>query len=232
MLTNPLRYDSVGDVRRRLHNTFVLYQGYPVYVTTEFNDLFIEGVSFKDWDGQEATMKSFYCHSSDVDIDLESPKMGWANMWVRSATRPVYFLRTVHRQYSQGIDPKKVMWLDPSKKTKEDEEELRLGFSFRYYKELIPFANMMIEQGYPSIQAASTEKVGAAFGRDWAFIPTKSDNYRTVYNDHQPVATFNRSTNVFLFVPGSLTKTRRMQLELLFHTPQNIGASYGLDERA
>jgi hypothetical protein len=228
MLTDPLRYDKPEDVSRRLYRTFILYKGRPVYVQDVGENLTIRVYDLGRWTNELEDPPSFSVHSSDVDINLESPKVGWCNVTLKSAIRPVFFLRTVHRQFSQGLDPRKTTWMDPA----GEPGILQSGWSWRAFKDLVPLAKMIAGEGYPSILEASEEKTGRAFDRDWALTPTKSENIRTLWSDFTPVGYYNRSTKTFHFAPSMLTKVRRMALEKLFSSVKNTGAFYAINEHA
>lgn len=223
MLTKPLRYETQQDVIRRLHNTFIFYQGKPVYVAG-VSDLHIQIMPFDPPMFTGKQNETIAIHSSDTDIDLQSPKIGWANVILREGI-PVFFLRTVNRQYSQGIDFRKTYWLDPGKSS-----ELILGYNWRTWQELQPIADMMLNRGYPSIKDAAAKSTGAAFDVDWALTKTKSENIRTLFSDHQPIGYLDLMHNRFVFKKGALTKTRHHSLDKIFNNPKNRNSIYVVDE--
>jgi hypothetical protein len=76
MLTEPLRYDTASDVKLRLHGSIVRYKGTPVTAKARLNDnddLYLRLVSLRDFVFNE------YIHSSDTDLDISSPPLGYMN---------------------------------------------------------------------------------------------------------------------------------------------------------
>lgn len=203
-LTEPLRYDSPQDAIRRLYNTLVIYDGHPVFVTGIEGDL--TAVAFQLDATDHPTIRF---HTSDTLLDLESPKIGWANF-----PNPSYLLRNVHRQFAQGIDLRKLEVFSPGNSV------LSRGIFFKRTSELMPIVDSILNN-FPSVAVAAKAPRGLAFDRDWAFIPTQSKNLRTVYSDFRAVATFDVRTGVFSFAPHMLTKTRQMQLLEIFGKPKN-----------
>ncbi len=223
MLTEPLRFDKFDDVARRIHKTIITCDGRPMYVDTVFPNLHVRLLDIRKWTNLEENPPTLDVHSSDTRIDLESPRLGWSNIYTRGAYRPIYFLRTVHRQFSQGIDLRRIVWIDPLL----NDGDLVTGWRWRAFRDIIPLFNTIAGVDFPSIAAASESEFGAAFDRDWALTPTKSLNIRTIYSDASPVGYLNRSTKSFVFAKGMLTKVRRMNLERIL-TKQ--GGQYGITE--
>lgn len=222
MLTSPLRYDNVADANRRLAETIVLIDDKPVYVVNTESDLKINYFDPRV-DDSVSTKK---IHSSDTRINLESPKLGWTNTVGKgNKPRPIYYFRTVHRQYSQGIVPASLQGFDPKR------PDIIQGYYWRTWLGMSPLLNMIENIGYPSILAAADEPNGCAFDKDWAFVPSKSKGILTVFHEFQPVGFFARPKHSFLFNAGKLTKTRLSSLNKIFNRADNRSTFFNVEER-
>lgn len=216
-IVKPLRYENEADVHRRLFNTLIKYKGRAVFVIHCFENLYIDGVDigakgYSDDKQAEFTVKF---HSSDSDLDLESPELGWANISVARVTRPIFFLRSPTRQFSQGVDLRRVYWFDPLSKK---ENILQRGYVARYLSDYSPIARMINGEEQHDIEEAAHSPYGLPLNRRWALVnPSASKNTNptifTVYHEANAIGHYNSISRVFFFGEHLLTKTRRNEFE-------------------
>lgn len=234
-LCKPLRYDSTADIVKRLTHTFVRYDGEVIYCGNALgvdSDLRLEAYPMLQpgwsYDINTGEVSSIWeINANDSHLDLESPELGWANITVRgSHIRPCFFMRTINRQWQQGVNPNRCLFLDPS-----STNDMTSGWRWGTLNDLVPFAQMIAGVNYPTfIKALETERVGAAVSKHWAVTPIKGEKATfQVYHDGNAVALFNVSTGMFFFARGQLTKTRRLSLETLLEN--NKGTNYGISEQ-
>lgn len=227
MLTTPLRYDNYTDARQRLNKSIVRLDGEPVYIQQVNDDLHVSCLRLLQWSGNEREdVPEVTIHSSDIRLDIESPELGWANAAPKGNKKPVYFLRTIARQFCQGIVPAKACWIDPSKAT----DVLQQGWLFRSFNDIVPMMRSIANTGYPSIVTAVTLPNGGAIDREWALLPTKSEKVFTLYHEFKAVGYFSLKDRRFYFGQGHLTKLRRMSLDRIIHNNANRSTVFGLEE--
>lgn len=229
--TNPLRYTIAADVDRRLRNTFVKYKGKAFYVAACSADLTVAGWHLSDSDWTNGEPPLVVVHSSDTNLDLESPALGWANTQWNRQIRPLFFMRTIHRQFQQGISPGRVQFLDPM----NPDDTIQLGYRFGTVAGLIPFSKMIDGVGYPTLETAIATKQGASFDRHWALVPPSLEkgpyNMLRVYHDGIVVGVYSKSDASFFFARKMLTKTRRASLEVILEAPENNKVYHGIQEQ-
>lgn len=230
-LTKPRRYTTSADVQRRLSNTFVRYKGKPVFVydVQDLNCVLFTPLApaFKP---EAATLSAIVVDSSDVDLDIESPALGWANMIQKDRTVPVYFMRTISRQFQQGVHPGRCWFVAPYM---SGGEEIKTGWRISNWNDYMPFVKMLADVDYPSIDASVRYGAGAAFDKQWAVVPSgdkKSDIWQ-VYHESNSVGLYDISKKVFYFARHSLTKTRRVSLESILAKAENRGSYYAVEEQ-
>ncbi len=159
MLTDPIRYLNGDDVHRRLHNTIVRYKGIPVYCVQCTYD----GMSLNLRPLRTTTFVYTNIHSSDEDLDVSSPPLGYLN----TETCCVYVQRMATRKQHQGF----------CAHVANCHYEGILGASIASYFAGPAFADL-IENKYPSIEEAIehlNNKVNIqsiAFHRKFAFRST------------------------------------------------------------
>lgn len=216
-IVKPLRYDNQADVHRRLFNTLIKYKGRAIFITNCFEDLYVDGLDLgaKDYRDDNPGNFTLKFHSSDSDLDLESPELGWAYLTISRVLRPIFFLRSPTRQFSQGVDLRRVWWFDPLSKK---ETGLQRGYVARYLSDYSPIARMINGEEQHDIEEAAHSSYGMPLNRRWALVnPVGSGNSRptifTVYHEANAIGHYNAVSRVFFFGEHLLTKTRRNEFE-------------------
>lgn len=132
MLEASLRYDRDEDVQARLSGTIVRYQGNPI---------FIDAVNVRNPLHVLAhdciTKVKFDIHSSDVELDISSPPLGYVN----TEDNCTYLTRVPARRFKQGVDAGAVDYFWPMEALKavtkgkenddRDDEGIRLRLGGR-----------------------------------------------------------------------------------------------------
>lgn len=78
-LVDPPRYDRAEDVRMRLHGTVVRYKNKPVQISASSStELYVKVRKLTDPSGASYFKESV--HSSDSDLDISSPPIGYMNL--------------------------------------------------------------------------------------------------------------------------------------------------------
>lgn len=234
MLVQPLRYDTVADVARRLNGTFVRYKGEAVLVAECYDNLTVDVVFVGRKNYKDTALFRKNVHSSDVELDIESPELGWTFIKWGSTERPIYFLRTIHRQFSQGIDPNRVMVFDPCQP--DDDMPVGLGGS-NSFADYGPFARMIDGDVHACLDEAMKTPTGLPLNKRWAVVNVVWDKRNllpstyTIFHGWNAIGTFHPKTQRLFFAKGHLTKTRRIELaELLSRDPK--GYQYAVEEQS
>lgn len=94
-LTDPLRYDRGSDVIMRLHDTVIRYRGKPVHVKALSEESLFVKIKYLD----KNKFETEHVHSSDIDLDISSPPLGYLN-----ANRYAFYVsRIPTRKQKQGF---------------------------------------------------------------------------------------------------------------------------------
>ncbi len=93
-IIDPLRYLNGDDVHRRLHNTIVRYQGQPVFCRQCEDSLYLDLRPLR-----KTSFSIKEIHSSDEELDVSSPPLGYMN----TPTCSVYVQRVATRKQHQGF---------------------------------------------------------------------------------------------------------------------------------
>src|SRR5690606_28215456 len=96
-LLDEFRYDNSSDAAMRLKGTIVRYEGRPVYILNVFDNLVLQVEDISDPTGGEI----LEVHSSDPDLDIASPPLGWSN----HKKYCIYLMRSARNSQKQGINP-------------------------------------------------------------------------------------------------------------------------------
>jgi hypothetical protein len=97
-LTDPLRYDNPHDVSMRLNGCVARYKGEPVILTYIGDDNVLH-VNYRPLRKPNAKWQSI--HSSDVELDISSPPLGYLN---HVETKAAYYVQRVPvRKQFQGF---------------------------------------------------------------------------------------------------------------------------------
>lgn len=235
-LTNPFRYETAGDASRRLLETFVRYKGEAAYVMEMLGELsvLIVLMARPGYDSHihntNHTSFSKKVHSSDVELDISSPEVGWVNQRMKhDEYRPVYWLRSVDRQYSQGFCPRKNFLFDPNRVGLQ--EDLLKGYAFSDWNDLIPLAVTIERNVQVPIKSAVEYPFGSPLNRRWALTRKSGTTLFMVYHQAEAIGTFNTKDNTWYFAKDSLTKTRRTELDSILNLPENTGGGYVVQEQ-
>lgn len=105
MLTDPLRYDTPADVKLRLHNSIVRYKGIPVNVQLyNGSSLVLKAHTLRP---NEDPIFHDTIHSSDVELDISSPPLGYMN----TPNTSIYVQRIATRKQIQGFYLGSAHWI-------------------------------------------------------------------------------------------------------------------------
>lgn len=102
-LTDPLRYELSDDIMRRLVGTVVRYKGRPIEVLDLAPSSGHLRIVARDLIGDSSSSPSFniIIHSSDVELDISSPPLGFSN--AEEAPSSIYVARQPTRSQNQGV---------------------------------------------------------------------------------------------------------------------------------
>lgn len=208
-LLKEFRYDNPTDANMRLKGTLIRYRGQAAYVTSINDNLYLTlELLYK----KALSHDYIFVHSSDIDVDISSPPLGWANF----ENTPLYLMRTAKNSQKQGINPSSMMFFSPLRGSRS------MGrFSFNAHSELYSIGDC-IDGDFPSFEKATTSGNGAAFDRDWAVFnprPRHQSRFYSVYHKTVCVGVYDKKTGRFLFRLGRLTKTRRASLTEILYNP-------------
>lgn len=139
-------------------------------------------------------------------------------------------MRTVNRQYTQGVMISRCWFVAPHIYDSDITSEWHIGS----YADMIPFCQMIADEGYPSISECASRKFGGAFDKQWAVAPPQGkpkDRVWMLFHESNPVGLFDTDAKSFLFARGSLTKTRRVSIEAIIAKPDNRRTFYAVQEQ-
>lgn len=91
-----------GDYQIRLHNTLVVYDGWPVNLQVMGGDQFaLQPVH------PASTFKARNIKANDPKLDISTPPLGWSNILDNNGERyVVYLVREPVRRFAQGLNSK------------------------------------------------------------------------------------------------------------------------------
>lgn len=152
------KYETQDEVKARLENTVVLYEGNPVYITKvtlpdlddakEIARVFFKTLPF-DSNGRDKEVRKYL---SSRNFDLTPFKMGYLNY----KNEVLYLSRATGRQYKQGLCAHNLI-VAPSARAKQEFGD-RIPFrELLYLQEFVD----MIKGVYPSFESACKQKEGS-----------------------------------------------------------------------
>lgn len=157
-LVQPLRYDSQNDVRMRLNGTIVRWRTEPIIVSDYGEDLLLKGKRLSNG----RTLPDLI-HSSDEDLDISSPPLGYLNY----NGRAYYVQRIPIRKQLQGFHPDvATIFSESASDTPEN------TYSLIKSKHMADTIKNIYPNGYESLQALLKSKnvLSIAFHRRWALV--------------------------------------------------------------
>lgn len=206
-VTNPLRYDNTDDISRRLTKTLVRFRGKPVYIKGVAGNLHVRA-----YNPLEKGL-DFYVHSSDVDLDISSPPLGYTN----HDNHSWYLTRRPSRQQIQGIQIQHCM-VYPAEKYIQG----------RGYNDLGDVSRTILGE-YPSFEKALERSIvgSQAWSRHLAFVSTKDPGLRIIKHLWDDIGVYSVSGN-----EGIITKKFSEDVNLISNLQKYMGVSItrGYDE--
>lgn len=167
------RYDSAGDVHRRLNGTFIKFEGEPVYVVAE--GMFLTA--------RKSSGQSFVVSANDKRLDISSLPLGFINTQ-RGAQ---YVSRWPRRSQVQGVHPDYMVYHDIQRGASRP-----LSFS----EDVMAAYFRMFQKSYPTIELGIGLE-SFAFSRQWALVSV-SKTRRLLYYKNTAVGWYTVPNKTFV----------------------------------